>query len=51
MFMGHLHKDMTNKTGNVIYKSGAAFIEEDDAYYVITVKNNSEVKCELKKLK
>jgi len=49
MFMGHLHKDMENVIGNVIYKGAAAFID-DDAYYLVKMNGKNVVSCELKQL-
>jgi len=49
MFMGHLHKNMYNKTGNVIYLGLASFIE-DQAYCLVTV-TGSKVEYKMMYLK
>jgi len=49
MFMGHLHKQMENTTGGVIYLAQDSYIE-DKAYYVVDVKANGEVIWERKVL-
>ena len=49
MFMGHLHKHMENKAGNVDYLALASYIE-DKAYYLVTVTPGG-VRYERKTLK